>query len=721
MHEGAVGNRGWTIPDIVEVTRITAIAVQGRSRTVAFVLKQPSIARSENRYGLYLLAADKPGPARKLLEASYLADLQWRPGTQDWTFRGDLGQGVQLYKMDGAGSTRGLVVNPQLARVGGYDGQVGGCCEQPRMTGVLSYQWSPDGSALWYSKLRLLSSEERQTFEDNGVVFRDSKMYLSVDATAPPAALATEMHVFDPKTSQDRTLVSIPGDRMSTQFAFQNGSAGWTDNHHIAYRLFTFADDGVRSASRWRVDVDTGQAQKATGRSFMETSHASSSADGDLVIRREGARQRLVALANDGSVKKDYGPVGFTRIGESEGAWRDETTGRSIFGVHYPDHDGLAVLPGAPGGAFLDKIGDDLTNCAFNADLSFGVCSRESLTQAPELLAISPTTGSLTVLARPNARYDQITPLRTVRAHWTNRFGAVNDGYVTYPRNYQARHKYPTMVVTHGNDAWNRFAYDDFQWEYPIQVFAERGYFVLSVNEPRREDAAALNAAATGATNVPVAKMQFDVGYNATASMEAAAQSLIDQGLADPARIGIAGYSRGGQVVTSTMSHSTLFRAGASGDTSLWSAGGYWTSAQFRALYTGLFGGSPFDRKFYENYLAFSPSARAHEFAGPLLQQFTAASAPSALELDQELRGANVPTELVFYRDETHIFWQPRRRASASQLDLDWFDYWLLDRRDPDPAKVEQYRRWDVMAAHWKARTLATKPPPNTAGGGQRP
>jgi dipeptidyl aminopeptidase/acylaminoacyl peptidase len=700
----------WTIPDIVEVTRITGVAIQGKNRTVAFILKQPSIAQGEDRYGLYVISADRTGPARKVLEAAYLADLQVRPGTSMWTFRGDIGHGVHLYGIDRAGRPQPLVVNSQPASVGGYHGLVISSHEGPRMTGVLGYEWAPDGSALWYSKLKLLSAAERRSLDDGGIVVNDAKTTASIEMNAEPAALAVELRVFDPASGKDRIIATVPGDRPTAQFAFQRegGSAAWIDVRHITYRLVTVADDGSRSSSRWVVDVDTAQATQATGRSFSDAFGIVSTPDGDLIVRREGDGGRLVAVANDGAIKKDYGSVAFTRMDGGLGYWRDAKTSRSVLGVHYPNHDGLMMFPPSGAGSALAKIADDLTNCAFVADLSLGVCNRENLTTAPELVAVEPANGALTVLARPNARYDRIAPLRTVYTRWTNRFGAVNDGYVTYPRGYQPGRRYPALVVTHGNDAQNQFAYQGFQWDYPIQVFAERGYFVLSVNEPRRDPAAA-NAYSTGSTDVPVAKMQFEWGFKVIASMEAAAQSLVDQGMLDPGQIGIAGYSRGASVTTMTLSQSKIFRAGASGDANWFSAGGYWGSAVSRGIYKGLFGGSPMDPKAYNNYLAFSPSARAAQFAGPLLQQFAAGDAERAVELDEELKDANVPTELVFYRDETHLLHQPRHRAWAEQLGLDWFDYWLLDRRDPDSSKAQQYERWDAMAERWRVPKTSPK------------
>jgi dipeptidyl aminopeptidase/acylaminoacyl peptidase len=286
---------------------------------------------------------------------------------------------------------------------------------------------------------------------------------------------------------------------------------------------------------------------------------------------------------------------------------------------------------------------------------------------------------------------------------WTNRFGAVSDGYVTYPRNYVAGQSYPAIVVTHGGDAQNRFVYHAFQWEFPIQVFAEQGYVVVSVNEPRK-DRDAMLAYATGSPKVPVSRMQFEWGHNVVASMEAAVQALIDRGIADPSRLGIAGYSRGAEVTNLVLSQSSVFRAGATGDDAWYSAGSYWNSATTQMIFGALFGGSPLDPLAFPNYLAFSPSARADKYSGALLQQFAAATADRGIELDSALKSAGIPTELVFYRDETHLFHSPRHRAVAMQLSLDWFDYWLLGRVDPDLEKASQYRRWELMAKRWQSR-----------------
>src|SRR3546814_19726606 len=83
--------------------------------------------------------------------------------------------------------------------------------------------------------------------------------------------------------------------------------------------------------------------------------------------------------------------------------------------------------------------------------------------------------------------------------------------------------------------------------------------------------------------------------------------------------------------------------------------------------YRSIFGGSPFDPEATALYQRLSPTFRAEQAAGPVLQQVAGGSA-SQLAFHVSLREANVPSELVYYPDETHLFHQPLHRLSAMQI-----------------------------------------------------
>jgi dipeptidyl aminopeptidase/acylaminoacyl peptidase len=317
--------------------------------------------------------------------------------------------------------------------------------------------------------------------------------------------------------------------------------------------------------------------------------------------------------------------------------------------------------------------------------------------------------GAVETLVNPNARYEEISTLRVEPRTWKTRYGTANTGFVTYPRGYRAGERRPTIVVTHANDARNNFAAADFQWEFPIQVFAEAGFVVLSVNEPaEKQDDGSSHDARFGLSGGEQGTVQFGQILNAVAGVEAAARWAINEGLAVPDAIGIAGYSRGAEVTEYAMTQSNMFSAAVEGDAGGFTAGQYWAGgwAPFRKMYQQIYGGSPYDAKALGNYLRLSPSFRAPQFAGPLLQLFTQANGLNALELHALLQDQKIPTELVFFPNENHIFWHPRRRAAAMNRSLEWFSFWLKGEK---PASQEVAERWNAMRTEWTRGREARK------------
>jgi len=370
--------------------------------------------------------------------------------------------------------------------------------------------------------------------------------------------------------------------------------------------------------------------------------------------------------------------------------------------VDYDDRRGLTIIPASKAGHALESVKENLSQCTFTKNPTYGVCVRESATTAPELVEVSLVNGAVQPLISVNPSAAGIEPLRVERAEWVNRYGSRGDGYITYPRAYVSGRRYPTIVITHGNGARNEFATAGFQWEFPLQVLAEQGYLVLSVNEPR--DTSRTRAASetrVGTTiGQSVSDIQFAQAFNAIAGMEAALTSVIDRGMVDPDKTGIAGYSRGAEIVEWGMTQSKLFHVAIEGDAGGTLAGHYGLGwPPLRAYYRQLYGGSPFDAEAQADYRRLSVSFRSKEFAGPLLQLFSKGNGFAGLELHSLLRDAGIPADFIFFPHESHVFWDPEHRAAAMQRSLDWFDYWMRGQRNPD--ETDQYVRWDAMAAAW--------------------
>src|SRR2546423_2200207 len=75
----------WTLESIVEVRRITDVALSQQAETVAFIAKQSFVDSGAIRYALYAIELGESRAARKLAESPYMHGLASRPGTAAWT------------------------------------------------------------------------------------------------------------------------------------------------------------------------------------------------------------------------------------------------------------------------------------------------------------------------------------------------------------------------------------------------------------------------------------------------------------------------------------------------------------------------------------------------------------------------------------------------------------------------------------------------------------
>ncbi|WP_444810322.1 prolyl oligopeptidase family serine peptidase [Sphingopyxis solisilvae] len=344
-----------------------------------------------------------------------------------------------------------------------------------------------------------------------------------------------------------------------------------------------------------------------------------------------------------------------------------------------------------------------LIQCDFTPLLDVGACIAEGQSRPPSIVTVDVDAGRVKWVASVSARHDEIAPLKVMPRIWVNRFGHKATGYIVWPRKYIAGIRYPAIIVTHGADADQRFAVQENQWEYPVQTLAERGYVVLLVNDPATRQSADIRDATDAwmLQRGPLAPkdMRRLLWLSGVASFETAIEELAAAGVVDKERVGIAGYSRGSQLVNVAMTQSKMFRAASSGD------GAYLEPVyepDMPESYHAVFGGSPFDPNFLPNYLALSPSLRADEACGAILQQ-VAAPHTGAIDFYKALRTAGIPAQISLYpgendsSDETHIFHIPSNRMTAMQENIAWFDYWLKGQRDPASPSASRYAEWDRM------------------------
>jgi dipeptidyl-peptidase-4 len=128
-------------------------------------------------------------------------------------------------------------------------------------------------------------------------------------------------------------------------------------------------------------------------------------------------------------------------------------------------------------------------------------------------------------------------------------------GKLTKPIGFQAGKRYPAIVMVYGGpgaqsirDAWSGMGWD--------QALAQRGFLIWALD----------NRGSTGRGHAFESVLYRRFGATELADQKTGIEYLIGQGLADPARVGIYGWSYGGYMTLySLLNAPELFRAGIAG------------------------------------------------------------------------------------------------------------------------------------------------------------
>ncbi len=278
-----------------------------------------------------------------------------------------------------------------------------------------------------------------------------------------------------------------------------------------------------------------------------------------------------------------------------------------------------------------------------------------------------------------------LVPATERRFH--NRYGHESSGFLFLPPGFRKGTPVPLLVLQYAFS--NKFS-AQAQWitSYPVQHLASAGIAVLLHNYPRE----------LGWKRGDFSAAAHSQAWNPLASMEAAVHTLVEDGIADRDRVGIAGWSFGAWLAELGITQSKLFRVASAGEGGLNNAGQYWVtgSAQMQEYLDAFFGGPPFGDA-YSNYKALAPALNADRVSAPLLREYGSDVGVQSLEFYMALRRLGKPVEQYIYPGAPHVFDTPSQRSASMQRNLDWFRFWLQNYEDPDPAKKEQYERWRLM------------------------
>ena len=328
------------------------------------------------------------------------------------------------------------------------------------------------------------------------------------------------------------------------------------------------------------------------------------------------------------------------------------------------------------------------------------ICVVEGSSKPRRIEILDPVKGASELLFDPNPDFRSLRLGHVERLSWRNRFGIDTIGDLVLPTDYKPGTRYPLIIVQYDTRGFLRGGTGD---EFPIQAFANRGFAVLSFSRP---PPTGLLTDAKDAISIDKANLEnFSDRWSVQSSLEVGVRLLISRGIADPARVGITGLSDGGSTIGFGLLHSNLFAAAATSsccwDSQILTRVGPAAAKEFVAE------GYP---RLIDDGTAFwkevSLAANARRIDTPILLQMADDEYMSALNGYTALREAGAPIDLYVFPNEHHVKWQPAHKLAVAERALDWFDYWLRDRRSRAPDRASELAHWDLLRHEQSARDV---------------
>jgi len=242
--------------------------------------------------------------------------------------------------------------------------------------------------------------------------------------------------------------------------------------------------------------------------------------------------------------------------------------------------------------------------------------------------------------------------------------GSVVNGLLVKPPGFAVGKRYPLVFLIHGGP----LAQDGYEFDAMAQAIAGAGYLVAQPNY----------RGSSGRGREYSRALWGRWGAFEPTDVLAVADRLIADGIADPERLGIAGWSYGGMTTNYTIASTDRFAAAVSGAGISNQITGYGTD-QYVRQYELEFG-KPWEG--LDGYLGASyPFFHADRIHTPTLflcgeKDFNVPLINSE-QMYQALRSLGVETQLVIYPGQYHGLAKPSYRKDRIERYIGWFDRFL--------------------------------------------
>jgi dipeptidyl aminopeptidase/acylaminoacyl peptidase len=254
-------------------------------------------------------------------------------------------------------------------------------------------------------------------------------------------------------------------------------------------------------------------------------------------------------------------------------------------------------------------------------------------------------------------------------------------GLLTMPVGWQQGTKAPLLLFIHGGPNGQ----DNHAFNIHRQLFAAHGYAELNVNY----------RGGAGRGNAYQKIIAADWGDHEVADLLAMVDEVVKEGLVDPDKMGVGGWSYGGILTDYTIASTTRFKAASSG-AGMGNPLGLYGIDEYILQYDYELG-PPWKNP--EKYIQIGyPFFHADRIKTPTL--FMGGDRDFNVPLNggeqmyQALKSLNVPAELIVYPGQFHGFTRPSFIHDRYQRWFDWYDKWVLGKTSaPAPASATEVKK----------------------------
>ena len=306
----------------------------------------------------------------------------------------------------------------------------------------------------------------------------------------------------------------------------------------------------------------------------------------------------------------------------------------------------------------------------------------------PTRIHIATLEGSTLTLGEKvwSPEFDPHPIARTEIVRWTGALDEEIEGIVYYPADYVEGQRYPIIAMTHGGPFGADYDRFESSWAYAPHLYCQQGAMILMTNYHGSSD-----YGLEFGESIRGKYYQLEIE-----DILSGIQALVDQGKADPKRVGLIGWSNGAILSVATLTHRHRYAPGydftflacapGAGDVN-------WTSDYGNCAFGGTFddyylGGPPWELP--ELYVERSPLFEVERVTTPTLlfhgTEDTAVPTSQSWEWYRAMHAVGkAPVRLLLFPGEPHGLQKPSHQRRKLVEELAWFDQYFFKKKKDAP------------------------------------